>query len=160
MLDRLDQEIRSFISDRYIEVYVVDIQLKKGRQNALIIKIDTDEGISLSLCETISRELAYWLDETDKLDFAYRLEVSSPGIGYPIKIKRQYKRNIDKYLRVSLDEGKQIEGKLLSVEDEGIILAVTIADRRKGKIKSLQQEESGTLLKFSEIKESKVIIHF
>lgn len=158
--DRLFQDITDFISEVDPEIYVVDVSLKKGRQSLLSVKVDTDDGISLAKCERVSRKLGNWLDETEIINFSYRLEVSSPGIGYPLKIRRQYIRNVNKYLRIILEDNRQVEGKLLSVEENGIFIAASISGKTKTKKKIPDTEETGTFISFSEIVESKVIVHF
>ena len=99
------------------------------------------------------------LEEEKSLDFSYRLEVSSPGVGFPLKLHRQYVSNIGRHLKIVLVNQEEISGKLLKVEEEEILLEL-LPTAPKGKKKSRKPKTAGPekQIKFSDIKESKVII--
>jgi len=143
------------------EAFVVDISFKRGKMSTLFVRVDTDKGISLSECTSLSRKVGFVLEEVKEMDFPYRLEVSSPGVGFPLKLHRQYVQNIGRHLSVVNHGGHEIQGKLLAVEEESIKLEL-FADK-KGKNKSAKPKplaEEPKQIPFSEIKESKVIIIF
>jgi ribosome maturation factor RimP len=81
--------------------------------------------------------------DRDVEDFS--LEVSSPGLGTPFKVKQQYEMNTGRYIDVLLSDGSRVTGKLKSVQENGIVLQV------KGNDKEIE---------FLEIKASKAIITF
>jgi ribosome maturation factor RimP len=94
------------------------------------------------------------LETNELLDEAYTLEVSSPGLDYPLTEMRQYQKNIGRSLKVYLLSGEEVLGKLKEVEEQGIKLVVT--KKEKGK-KSVEEEQSVSL---NEIKKSIVQVSF
>lgn len=108
------------------DVFLVDI-VERGERTGKVIEvyIDTDKGITLDECSGISRELSVKLDESDIIPGRYRLDVSSPGLNRPLKIQRQYMKNVGRVCRVTTNEaGEKIhrEGTLESVTDQSIFL--------------------------------------
>ncbi|MEL7341705.1 MAG: ribosome assembly cofactor RimP, partial [Bacteroidota bacterium] len=114
--------IETTIAEVNPEAFVVDISFKKGKKSTLYVRVDTDKGISLSECTDISRALGQQLEEEKELDIAYRLEVSSPGVGFPLKLHRQYVQNLGRHLSVINHGGHEIQGKLLEVEEKSILI--------------------------------------
>ncbi len=110
--------------------YLVDINLKGvGKRLVVEVFVDTDDGITIKKCEEISKRISDALDFYDPIPGSYRLEVSSPGVGSPFKVKRQYFTNIGRFLRVKyIDEilGQTLEvfGRLVSAGEESIELKV------------------------------------
>lgn len=139
------------ISDRP-ELFLVEVKMLPN--NKLIIHVDGDEGISIQDCAAISRHVGFHLEEENAIEKAYNLEVSSPGVGEPLKLKRQYHKNIGRDLSVKLASAELKEGELLSVAED----TITIAARVKEKGKKAQVVE--TILPFSDIIETKVLISF
>lgn len=105
--------------------FVVDVQIvKKGNKKSLQILIDADHGINIDSCALVSRAVGEEIEAKELMDTAYIMEVSSPGVDFPLSSRRQYQKNIGRNLRVSLEEGKDTEGKLTEVEQTGIQLLV------------------------------------
>jgi len=152
---RLEEQIIRVVETINPDAYVVDVRLHRSKQSILRIKVDTDAGVSMAECAKIGRGIGHWLDEENILTFQYTLEVTSPGVGTPLKLKRQYTKNIGRELRVLMVEGIEKKGKLLSVEDAYIVLSTK--KKLKGKKKF---EEEIIELKFVDIKESKVLVSF
>ena len=125
---------------RETEVFLVDVVVKPG--NMIRVHVERPDGISIDECVKISRHLNEVLDR-DVEDFS--LEVSSPGLGTPFKVKQQYEMNTGRYIDVLLSDGSRVTGKLKSVQENGIVLQV------KGNDKEIE---------FLEIKASKAIITF
>jgi ribosome maturation factor RimP len=94
------------------------------------------------------------LETNELLEEAYTLEVSSPGLDYPLTEKRQYLKNLERSLKVYLLTGTEVLGKLKEVNELGIKLGVT--KKEKGK-KSVEEEQ---LISFNEIKKSIVQVSF
>ena len=122
--------------------------------NKLIILVDGDEGISIQDCAAISRHVGFHLEEENTIEKAYNLEVSSPGVGEPLLLNRQYSKNIGRDLSVRLTDASVKEGKLLAVSDNDI----TIEAKVKEKGKKVQLME--TKIEFNSIIETKVLISF
>ena len=64
--------------------------------------IDKEGGIAVDDCEIISRKLGEWLDKEDFIDDSYILEVSSPGLGRPLKKEKDFVRSMGKDVEVRL----------------------------------------------------------
>lgn len=122
------------------DIFLVEIAVKPG--NRIKVQVDRSEGISIEECVKISRHLNKLLDKDEE---DYSLEVSSPGLGSPFKVKQQYEKNVGQTIDVLFSDGTRIAGKVQSVSDSGIVLQV------KGKDKEIE---------FEEIKTSKAIISF
>lgn len=104
------------------DAFCVHIHVHNERRGKLIqIFVDTDSGINIAECAEISRELASKIAAESDLEGTYRLEVSSPGIGQPLKLVRQFQKNIGRKFRIKFQRDKQttvIRGVLQSVEGE------------------------------------------
>jgi ribosome maturation factor RimP len=107
---RVTALVEEKISDRP-ELFLVEVKMLPN--NKLIIHVDGDEGISIQDCAAISRHVGFHLEEENTIEKAYNLEVSSPGVGEPLKLQRQYVKNIGRELSVKLNGGEIKEGKLL-----------------------------------------------
>ena len=98
---------------------LVDVEfVKEGSSWYLRSYIDKPGGISIDDCETVSRALEKALDEEDFIAEAYVLEVSSPGLGRPLKKEKDYIRNegreIDLRFYKSFEHEKELRGVLTS----------------------------------------------
>jgi ribosome maturation factor RimP len=81
--------------------YLVELKERNERgQLQIRLFVDTDQGITIAECATLSREIGASLDEAGVLDLSYELEVSSPGIDQPLRLLRQYKKNVGRQFRV------------------------------------------------------------
>ncbi len=102
--------------------FLVDVSSRPERGGKLIqAYVDTDKGITIEECAIISRHLAQELDRGNVVQGSYRLEVSSPGIDKPLRMVRQYRKNVGRRFKVihqSAETRKTLVGKLRSVEDE------------------------------------------
>lgn len=130
--------------------FIVDISVssRKGPKKVVII-IDGDNGVTIDDCAEVSRRVSKALDEAALFQDQYLLEVSSPGLDHPLILKRQFRKNIGRKLKI-VKADQTVEGLLQTVtEDE-----VTI---RKPKEKGDETTES---IPFSEIKKAFVLISF
>jgi len=148
---RVIELVEEKISDRP-ELFLVEVKMLPNHK--LIIHVDGDEGISIQDCAAISRHVGFHLEEENTIEKAYNLEVSSPGVGEPLKLKRQYEKNIGREISVKLAGGDITEGELLAVNDDSIIIEAKV--KEKGKKAQLVE----TSLDFSNIIETKVLISF
>ena len=80
---------------------LVDMEyVKEGSNWYLRAYIDKEGGITVDDCEVVSRAFSEKLDEEDFIDTAYIMEVSSPGLGRPLKKEKDYLRNMGKELEI------------------------------------------------------------
>ncbi len=149
------EEIRRIAEKKLIgpSQFIVDVVVssRKVPQKVLII-VDGDKGISIDDCARISREVSKTLDDSPVLDAHYMLEVSTPGLDQPLTLKRQYKKNINRKLRVSYQD-RIVEGRLLNVTEDAITVE---QETGVGKKKAVALIE----IQFSEIDKSFVLVSF
>lgn len=139
------------ISDRP-DLFLVDVKMHANGN--LIVLIDGDNGIAIQDCAAVSRHVGFHLEENNVIEDAYNLEVSSPGVDFPLKSVRQYQKNVNRNLLLKLTDGSQKEGKLLSANEEGIIIEENTA--AKGKKAAFTE----TQLKYLQLNEAVVLISF
>ena len=132
--------------------FLVEIRIKPT--NNIKVFIDADEGVILSDLIDYNRKLYRQLEESKMFpndDFS--LEVSSPGLDEPLKLFRQYKKNIGRFVEITLNDGGKIEGKLTEATEDGVVIEV---ESGKGKKKEIKQES----VLFDSIKNTKIQIKF
>ncbi len=106
---------------------LVDVEyIKEGSNWYLRVYIDKLNGINVDDCELISRALSDLLDKNDFIDDAYILEVSSPGLGRPLKKDKDLERSIGEDVEIKLykmkDGTKEYRGFLKSYNKEEIVI--------------------------------------
>jgi ribosome maturation factor RimP len=121
----------------------------------IIVSLDGDNGVALQDCIDISRAIESNLDREEQ-DFS--LEVASVGVGSPLKMIRQYKKNVGRTLIVKT-ETEIIEAELVEANDVFIILSWKAREPKKvGKGKETVQKE--LQLPYADIKEAIVTVTF
>lgn len=106
---------------------LVDVEyVKEAGTWYLRAYIDKEGGIAVDDCEVISRKLSEWLDEKDFISDSYILEVSSPGLGRPLKKEKDFARNIGKAVDIklyrALNKQKDFTGILKSYDKESVTI--------------------------------------
>lgn len=150
--DLLDQ---LFATEAFSDCFLVEI---KHSGKKLEVFIDSDGTMDFEKCRAISRHIEQdYLDVEQPMGESYTLEVSSPGVGRPLKFYRQYPKNVGRTLEVTLDDGEKYTGKLLRVNPNDITLEAKVR-RQEGKRKKTVVEE--TEIAFDAIKKSIVKISF
>jgi ribosome maturation factor RimP len=98
----------------------VEVQAS-GKRRRVCIVVDRDGGIDLDGIAETSRAVSEALDGSDAMgDQAYTLEVTSPGIDRPLTLPRHWRRNVGRRVRIHLADASTIEGRIRSVDDEGV----------------------------------------
>ena len=111
---------------------LVDVEyVKEAGTWYLRLYIDKEGGITIDDCEAVSRLFSDKLDEEDFIDDAYVMEVSSPGLGRPLKKEKDFKRSIGKEVEIRtyrpIDKQKEFFG-ILSAYDETHV-TITLDDQ-------------------------------
>lgn len=149
----LEEKYRS--DELFAGCYTVEIELKPGNQ--LYIYADCDSGISLQMCQKLSRHVEHLLDENGWLGESYGIEVSSPGIDRPLKFPRQYAKNIGRTLSVRcVDKTEHLA--TLKFADEAQIVLTQTAVERDGKKKVKKEVE--TAIPYAQIEKAVVKLPF
>ena len=112
---------------------LVDVEYVKEAGNYYLrVYVDKEGGITVDDCEVVSRALSDMLDEKDFIEDSYILEVSSPGLGRPLKKEKDYIRSIGKevdiHLYKSIEKQKEFTGVLKSYNKEEIVLQIEDTD--------------------------------
>ena len=130
------------------------VELKTGPSNNIKLFLDGDGGITIDKCVKVNRALYKKIEEAGLFrDGDFSLEVSSPGLEEPLKLTRQYRKNIGRLVEIQLLDGLKLEGRLTEVSEDGIIVEET-----KGK-KNKKEMIRHSLL-FNNIKTTKIQIVF
>lgn len=142
ILEILDQIL---LMDEFRDCYLVELNL--NNKNRVEVFLDCDSGLSINKCVSISRLMSKELDSIDLIAEKYNLEVSSPGLDRPL-VKRQYVKNIGKFISVTDKNNNVYEGKLMNTDDDCIELE--IEDKKNKKLLNIN---------FNEIELSKIILN-
>lgn len=149
-------KISSLVNEALLEnesLFLIDLSV--SLDNKIKVTVDGDNGVSLKECIRISRNVEHNLDREEE-DFS--LEVTTPDISHPLKLIRQYKKNINRTLKVKTEK-ENFEGVLESADEKEIHLKWKVREPKpigKGKI----TVEKKVNIAYSEIKEAKVKIVF
>ena len=136
-------------------IFVVSIHISSGRiTKKIVILIDSDAGIMIDECADISRKLGDKIEEIELFEEPYTLEVSSPGVDFPLSSQRSYHKNIGRTLKVLLQDGTETTGKLEAVTDTQI----TIVEEKKKKKKD--EVVLPVVIELSTIKKAQVQVVF
>ena len=134
------------------DVFLVEIKISPT--NDIKVFLDADNGITIEKCTKVNKALYKYIDESELFpDGNFSLEVSSPGVDEPLKLNRQYKKNIHRNVEVMMNDGTRFEGLLSSVDDEQIVIEEKTGKGNKTTI------NPRTIL-FNQIKYTKVLITF
>ncbi|HJC48292.1 MAG TPA: ribosome maturation factor RimP [Candidatus Lachnoclostridium pullistercoris] len=126
---RVERFLEPIMKEHQFEL--VDVEwVKEAGTWYLRAYVDKEGGISVDDCEIVSRQLSDWLDKEDFISESYILEVSSPGLGRPLKKEQDFARSIGKDVDVKLyrarDKRKDFTGVLkaydentVTIEEEG-----------------------------------------
>lgn len=132
--------------------FCVSVRIKPT--NNIKVFLDGDEGLPIERCVSFNRRLYKMIEEAGMYpEGEFSLEVSSPGLDEPLKLHRQYKKNIGRFIEVAFLDGTIKEGKLLEVAEADIIVEHT---EGKGKKAVTQQ----LIIPFNQIKSTTVQIKF
>ena len=136
-------------TDRFV------VGLKVSPENLIQVFIDADSSVTIDHCVALSRHIERNLDR-DEEDF--ELRVMSAGADIPFKSLRQYKKNIGRKVDVVLESGNEVQGVLLSADEEKIELEEEKLVK-KGKKKEWKKGDIISI-PMKDIKHTKIIITF
>jgi ribosome maturation factor RimP len=142
------------------DVFLVEIKVNAG--NNIIVFLDADNGVTIDTCIRVNRALYKQIEENALFpngDFA--LEVSSPGIEEPLKLHRQYRKNIGRTVEVLLSDETKKQGKLIEVNNDEVTIEEKEGKSQKANSnKNRQATSKKTTILFNDIKHTKVLVTF
>ncbi|MFM7769491.1 MAG: ribosome assembly cofactor RimP, partial [Bacteroidota bacterium] len=136
------------------DLFLVEVKVRPG--NAIEIALDADSGLTVEDCKKVSRHVESSFDREVE-DFS--LEVSSPGVGKPLLVNRQFKKNVGRTVKVKTLDLQKFEGELTSVDENGIEITYKEKELVPGK-KTKQWVEKKQNISFNNLKETKVVVRF
>jgi ribosome maturation factor RimP len=151
----IEKKVRALVEEKIADkpdLFLVEVKMHSN--GSLIILVDGDNGIGIDDCVAISRHVGFHLEEENIIETAYNLEVSSPGLDAPLKLMRQYLKNIGRTLSIKMANGVKREGKLSGITEDAIIIEEKI--KEKGK----RAESIEAVVPINQIAETKVLISF
>lgn len=150
---KVEQLIQDFLNTRE-DLYLVDLKISAG--NDVVVILDGDTSLSLQDCLDASRAIEFNLDR-ESVDFS--LQVMSAGLSEPLKLPRQYRKNIGRNLEIITNEDEKVEGELLSADEEKITLMLRY---RRPKLvgKGKEDVEEECIIHYADIKKALVVIKF
>ncbi len=127
VIDQVVRFLEIILPAEQLELF--DVQFRReGHGWVLRVFVDSETGVTLDHCSTVSRELGQYLDVEDIIDHPYNLEVSSPGLERPLRDINDFRRFIGKKARVKfhepLDGNKTFEGILREVSGEQVAMEI------------------------------------
>ena len=150
-LQEIEKMLNSVLAEEP-EYFPVSVKIKPT--NNIKVFIDGDNGITIEKCVRFNRSLYKRIEESGMYpEGEFSLEVSSPGLDEPLKMHRQYVKNIGRGVELVFTDDTKKEGKLLAVTEADIIIEHT---EGKGKKAVTQQ----LVIPFNNIKTTTVQIKF
>jgi ribosome maturation factor RimP len=158
LIDKVRELAQGCLADESLFLVEVIISSRAGAR--VLVILDGDKGVTIEVCTRVSRALAKMLDESGLIDDNYTLEVTTPGLDHPLKLKRQYYKNIGRGFKVHTKSKELVEGKLAEVNDQKIVLQQEIKGSlpagRQGKKMELKTIE----IPFEHIEKAFVMVSF
>ncbi|MBX2961383.1 MAG: ribosome maturation factor RimP [Cyclobacteriaceae bacterium] len=151
LVERIKELAEAHLKDETQFVVEVVATLRK-KPFKLIVIIDGDKGVTIDDCADLSRALSATLDDQNILADPYMLEVSTPGLDHPLKLTRQYYKNVGRTVKVKTATNV-LQGKLLSVSSEEVTLEQVAGTGKKKEVKEIK-------VPFSDIEKTFVMVSF
>ena len=148
------QDLLSLALEQHPNIFLVDFKIATDKSIKVIL--DGDKEVNVKDCISISRAIEGALNR-DEDDFS--LEVASAGVGSPLKLPRQYRKNLGRKLEVISSDGLKFMGELTHVKEDTIELQWKQREPKpigKGKVTVTKNK----ILTFDEISQTKVMIKF
>ena len=105
---------------------LVDVQVKGAGARTLVkVIVDRKGGVDIAECQRLSRELSTLLDQTDPIDNRYSLEVTSPGVDWPLRTERDFDRIQGRTVRLQRRGGDAVEevsGTVEAAEPDAVVI--------------------------------------
>lgn len=150
------EQIENLIKPKIDEEDLFQVEVTVSSSNKISVFIDGDKGVTIDQCMALSRFIEQNLNRDDE---DYELDVSSAGLDLPLKVQRQYIKNIGRSVAIILKNGQKLTGKLVNANDDGINLEVEKNIILEGK-KRKQRIVEIMPLSYSDIKSTKIVVSF
>lgn len=122
---KTEELIMPVIEQNHFELVDVEF-VKEGSNWYLRLYVDKEGGITIDDCEVVSRAMSDILDREDYIEESYILEVSSPGLGRPLKKDKDFVRSIGSEVEIRLykpiEKKKEFTGFLKSFDKDNVVI--------------------------------------
>jgi ribosome maturation factor RimP len=123
--------------------YVVDVSVRGERGSSIVeVFVDTDQGITADQCAQVNRSVSSELERQNLISGRYRLEVSSPGLDRPLKLVRQFRKNIGRRFKIIAPVENQktaTEGILQEASETTLTLITNDKQERSFALNDIQE---------------------
>lgn len=131
---KTEQLILPILEEFHFEL--VDVEyVKEGGNWYLRAYIDKEGGITVNDCEDVSRKMNELLDKEDYIEGSYIFEVSSPGLGRPLKKEKDYARSMGKRLEIhtyrAINHQKEFYGILTAYDSDSVTIVTDEEEEMK-----------------------------
>lgn len=151
--EKIENLLNSFLAERE-DLFLIDLKISASDDVTVIL--DGDNGVTLQDCLDASRAIEFNMDREDH-DFS--LQVMSAGLSEPLAQQRQFAKNIGRELKILMNDSSEIEGELVSADEEKITLLLRYRKPKEvGKGKVDVEEEREIL--YTDIRKATVVIKF
>ena len=133
--------------------FLVEVVASNRNFSKITVILDGDHGVTIEDISQVSRDLSKKLDEVDFGTEHYVLEVTTPGLDHPLKLQRQYKKNVGRSLKVHRKDKSLVQGKLIAADEPAIMLKQEV---KQGKI----MVEKEVMIPYEEIEKAFVMVSF
>lgn len=157
LTDSIRKQITDFLAEQHPDVFILEMEMNQGNRRTLSLRVDSDTGISLDACASVSRDLGPWLDESGFFDYDHGLEVSSPGATAPLVMPRQYPKHKGRELKIVTQEGKQLLGILDQVSETAVFICLRTT-KKPVKGRPIKYAEDPVEIPFDHIQKANVHI--
>jgi ribosome maturation factor RimP len=147
---KIEEFVRNLIETRE-NLFLIEVKITPA--NKVTVLLDGDNGVTIDDCTKVNKALYKFIEENNLFGGDFSLEVSSAGVDKPLKLLRQYKKNIGRKVKVTLIDGGIVEGKLTDVTTEDITI-----EEKTGKGNKIIMNK--TTILFNQIKDTTVLITF
>ena len=137
------------------DLFIVDVAVSDTPVRPKItVLADGEQGITIDQCATISRRINKRIEEEFGEEVSYVLEVSSPGLDFPLTQPQQFKRNLGRSLKLKLQDGTEKTGKLEEATEAGLSLLEEV------KLKGKKATYVPVQVPYADIVKANVVISF
>lgn len=143
--DRITEALEErFSSEDLSSCFLVNVEASKNHK--ITVFVDADDRLTIDMCRVISRYLEKKIEEEQWLPEKYTLDVSSPGLDNPLRLHRQYVKNVGRSAKIKLSDGSVKKGKIKEITDEVLILEL--------------KNKTDESVRFDDIEETKILVSF
>ena len=133
--------------------FLVAVELRPGKK--LVVEVDDDRAITLNELASLNKSVRDALGpEADDFELSF----SSPGMGRPFKVMRQYQKHIGRIVDITLHDGRALHGQLATLNGSTLGLRIQHPSKVKGRLPKLDEET--TTVPLADIKSTKATITF